>query len=245
RAERAGERVRGAGASGVRARAVRARVLRACVCALALFVAGAFGAALPAGAAQPVPSGVEPGSELTVYLVTMGPGDAVWERFGHNALWVRDAATGLDAAYNYGMFDFQEPGYLRNFIRGRLNYWVDVEDAEAMVRAYAAANRSVWVQELNLTPAQRLELKRFLEWNVLPENRTCRYDSSRDNCSTGVRDAIDRVLGGRLRQVLDAEPSGMTYRSHTRRLVVDDVPVFYGLEAAMTESIDAPLSLWE
>ena len=196
-------------------------------------------------AVEQSPAAAEPGSELTIYLVTIGPGDAVWERFGHNALWVRDAATGQDLAYNYGMFDFDEPGYLRNFIRGRLNYWVQPVDAGAMVRAYAAANRSVWVQELNLTPAQRLELKRFLEWNSLPENRTYRYDYYRDNCSTRVRDAIDMVLGGRLRQVLDAEPSGMTYRAHTRRLVADDLPVFYGLEVAMTRVIDEPLSLWD
>src|SRR5690606_33911044 len=164
--------------------------------------------------------------------------------FGHNALWVHDAATGQDLAYNYGMFDFDEPGYLRNFIRGRLNYWVQPMDAGAMVQAYAAANRSVWVQELNLTPAHRLELKRFLEWNSVPENRIYRYDYYRDNCSTRVRDVIDMALGRRLRQVLDAEPSGMTYRAHTRRLGADDRPVVYGLEVAMTGAIDAPLSLW-
>ena len=196
--------------------------------------------AQPASAAQPA----EPGSELTIYLVTMGPGDAVWERFGHNALWVRDAATGLNVAYNYGVFDFQAPGYLRNFIRGRLDYWVEAVDAEAMLRAYAAANRSIWVQELNLTPAERLELWRFLQWNARPENRTYRYDYYRDNCSTRVRDAIDRVLGGRLRQVLEAQASGMTYRAHTRRLVADDLPVYYGLDLAMSEVIDVPLSLW-
>lgn len=223
----------------------RVRGARARVRAIVLAAAVAFGIAVPAAAGAQAPATpAEPGSELTVYLVTMGPGDAVWERFGHNALWIRDAATGQDLAYNYGMFDFDEPGYLRNFIRGRLNYWVQPDDARAMVQAYAAANRSVWVQELNLTPAQRLELKRFLEWNVLPENRTYRYDYYRDNCSTRVRDAIDMVLGGRLRQVLDAEPSGMTYRAHTRRLVADDLPVFYGLEVAMTGAIDAPLSLW-
>jgi len=212
---------------------------------LAAVVVGVLTLGAPAAvAAQQPAAAAEPGSELTIYLVTMGPGDAVWERFGHNALWVCDAATGQDLAYNYGMFDFDEPGYLRNFIRGRLNYWVQPVDARAMVQAYAAANRSVWVQELNLTPAQRLEMKRFLEWNSLPENRTYRYDYYRDNCSTRVRDVIDMVLGGRLRQVLDAEASGMTYRAHTRRLVADDLPVFYGLEVAMTGAIDAPLSLW-
>ncbi|HEY8470115.1 MAG TPA: DUF4105 domain-containing protein, partial [Longimicrobiales bacterium] len=224
------------------ARARSGRAMLAAAFAAWLVVAGAQPAsgAQRASGAQPA----EPGSELTIYLVTMGPGDAVWERFGHNALWVRDAATGLNVAYNYGVFDFAAPGYLRNFIRGRLDYWVEAVDAEAMLRAYAVANRSIWVQELNLAPAERLELWRFLQWNARPENRIYRYDYYRDNCSTRVRDAIDRVLGGRLRQVLDAEASGMTYRAHTRRLVADDLPVYYGLDLAMSEVIDVPLSLW-
>jgi hypothetical protein len=37
-----------------------------------------------------------PASQLTVYLMTMGPGKAVWERFGHNAIWIHDPARGTD-----------------------------------------------------------------------------------------------------------------------------------------------------
>ena len=39
----------------------------------------------------------------------MGPGDQVWEKFGHNAIWIHDEKTGTDLAYNYGMFDFAQP----------------------------------------------------------------------------------------------------------------------------------------
>ena len=45
-------------------------------------------------AAAQTPS--EPGSELTVSLITMGQGDEVWELFGHNAIWIRDAKRGTD-----------------------------------------------------------------------------------------------------------------------------------------------------
>ncbi|MEP7347776.1 MAG: hypothetical protein ABI877_21075, partial [Gemmatimonadaceae bacterium] len=36
-----------------------------------------------AGRSQKASSG--PGSELSIYLMTMGQGDLVWEKFGHNA----------------------------------------------------------------------------------------------------------------------------------------------------------------
>src|SRR5438045_8338336 len=44
----------------------------------------------------------EAGSNLTVYLLTFGWGDVVWERFGHNAIWIRDRANGTDLTYNWG-----------------------------------------------------------------------------------------------------------------------------------------------
>ncbi len=43
----------------------------------------------------------EPGSNLTVYLLTIGWGDVVWERFGHNAIWIRDRTSGTDITYNW------------------------------------------------------------------------------------------------------------------------------------------------
>ena len=33
------------------------------------------------------PTPPPPGSSLSVYLLTVEPGDAIWELFGHNALW--------------------------------------------------------------------------------------------------------------------------------------------------------------
>ena len=40
--------------------------------------------------------------------MTFGPGRQVWERFGHNAIWIHDPVHGTDEAYNYGLFDFAQ-----------------------------------------------------------------------------------------------------------------------------------------
>ena len=42
------------------------------------------------------------GRRLATYLVTFGPGPAVWERFGHNALWIRDTVSGENFAQSSG-----------------------------------------------------------------------------------------------------------------------------------------------
>ena len=196
------------------------------------------------GALAQTPEG-EPGSEYTISLVTMGPGKYVWERFGHNAIRVTDSRTGADTAYNYGMFDFGHENFFTNFARGEMDYWMEGADANRMFRAYMRDDRSVWVQVLDLTPKQRLELVEFLRWNEQPENRFYRYHYYYDNCSTRVRDALDRVLGGSIRSATDTVASGATYRSHTRRLTENDVFVYTGINIGLSRPTDRPISEWE
>jgi hypothetical protein len=195
----------------------------------------------PAGQAAPVD-----GSELRVHLVTMGPGDAIWEKFGHNAIWIHDPAAGRDPAYNWGVFDFDQPRFVARFLRGHMLYAVAAHDVRDMIAHYVNdLNRSITIQELALSPAQKVELKSFLEWNALPENAEYRYDYFRDNCSTRARDAIDRVMGGALRAQLEPASSGTTYRFHTRRLTAPDLQWYALLQIGLGRLGDDPLSRWE
>lgn len=196
-------------------------------------------------ATAPAARAQEPGAELRVYLMTMGPGDAVWERFGHNAIVVEDANRGTSIAYNWGMFDFDKPGYVRELMKGRMIYWMAGYDTQLFANAYVQQNRSIWLQELNLTPAQKVALRDFVEWNSLEANKFYRYDYYRDNCSTRVRDAIDRAVGGQLRPALRSHPTDETYRSQTERLTYTDPLVYTGLQLAMGHPIDEPLTAWE
>ncbi len=187
----------------------------------------------------------ERGSELTISLVTMGPGREVWERFGHNAIWVHDTLRHEDIQYNYGLFDFRQEKFYLRFAQGRMLYSMGGFDAATDIARYVAENRSVWVQELNLTPAQRADLRDFLVWNALPENRNYHYDYYRDNCSTRVRDALDRVIGGRIRAATRTIPTGTTFRSHTARLTSSEPLVYTGLMTGLGTPVDRPITAYE
>jgi len=185
------------------------------------------------------------GSNLTVYLVTFGAGDLVWEKFGHNAIWIHDARTNENMTYNWGMFSFDQPHFIRRFLSGNTRYWMQGFDLAAMMPEYRAANRSVLAQELNLTPQQRLALNDYLTWDSLPQNKYYRYDYFRDNCSTRVRDALDRAVGSQIRAATDTVMTRVTYRSETARLTADDLPLYTGIMLALGHRADRPLSLWE
>ena len=187
----------------------------------------------------------EPGSNLTVYLLTFGWGNEVWERFGHNAIWIKDRAHGTDTTYNWGMFDFNQPHFLRRFLTGDTRYWMEGIDLDAMLKYYKARNRSILSQELNLTPAQRLKLQQFVQWNALPQNKFYRYDYYRDNCSTRLRDALDHALGGQLQTGTVTRLTAGTYRTHTQRLLGDNVPLYTGATFALGHPADKPISMWQ
>ena len=204
-------------------------------------------AAVPARA-QPLAAPSRGDTTVRIYLLTMGPGDEVWEKFGHNAIWVHDPERGADPAYNYGMFDFRQKNFILNFARGRMLYWMEGFDAFVTLDHYRMLNRSVWAQELNLTPAQARAVADYLDWNERPDNRFYRYDYFRDNCSTRVRDVLDRVLGGQLKAATASAPSGVTYRWHSRRLVADgaaSIPIYTAINAGLGPAADRPISKWD
>jgi len=196
--------------------------------------------------AQELPTAAaKPGSELTVYLLTMGSGDQVWEKFGHNAIWIHDAVSKTDIAYHWGLFDFADKDFMPNFLRGNMRYSMGAFDVNETIEAYRQANRTVWVQELNLTPVQRRRLSDFVAWNILPENRYYSYDYFRDNCSTRIRDALNSAVGGAIRSASEKSPSGTSYRFHTERLTQDDPFVYTGTLVGLGQPVDRLVSRWE
>lgn len=179
-----------------------------------------------------------------VAVLTMGPGDHPFARFGHNAILLEWRRERHQLVYNFGTFSFDGLQGIRDFMAGRFRYWLSVSTLPRTLRAYAAQNRSVVAQDLDLTEAERLALARALETNALPENAAYDYDYYYDNCSTRVRDAVDRLLGGALkRQIRD--PGRLTFREHTLRLTADGFWVYLGLDIALGPATDRPTTRWE
>jgi hypothetical protein len=184
-------------------------------------------------------------STLTVALVTFGPGPLYWERFGHNAIIIDDPAAGTRMAYNYGVFDFQEERFLLNFALGHMHYSLGSEPLDVDLATYVTEGRSVIVQMLNLTPAQARQLAAFLAWNAQPQNAVYRYDYLVNNCSTKVRDALNRALGGALERQLAHRSAPHTYRFDAVRLISPDFWFALGMDMGFGPKGDTHLSLWQ
>lgn len=224
------------------------RLARRLVCAtLALCAASApVVAQMPAAATPPrVENGPVGAEGLDVFLVTFGQGELVFERFGHNAIWLHDPVAGTDITYDWGNFSFRQPGFLRRFLTGETSYWMEAKDANAMVEFYRRLGRTITLQRLNLTGEQKARLRDDLRRNALEENKFYRYDYFVDNCSTRLRDALDRVIGGALRVATDSIRTPLSYRRESVRLTDGDRPIQTGIDIALGRPADVPLTVWE
>ncbi len=191
------------------------------------------------------PALAEDGDALEIDLLTFAPGQVYWERFGHNALLVHDRRDDTSTIYNYGMFDFEEANFFLNFARGRMHYHLAALGLSETLWFYDTEGRGIIAQRLNLTAGQRAALDKFLQWNVLPENATYDYDYFLANCSTKLRDALDRVLGGELERQLKAVPTDATFRSEAVRLIWPDHALALGMDLGLGPLADRPINLWE
>lgn len=181
--------------------------------------------------------------DIQIKVVIFSPGDDVPSWFGHIALVVEDVRFDHRRLYNYGMFSFDR-AMLAKFAMGRLWFWVGEGLVYRTFETYKAEGRDVRLLTLNLPDEQRMDLARHLAWNVRPENRDYLYHHYQDNCSTRIRDLLDKAVGGQLHAATD-KVSDQTLRDHTRRHAAHNPPMEMLLMFLMNDSIDQPITRWD
>ncbi|HSE27792.1 MAG TPA: DUF4105 domain-containing protein [Gemmatimonadales bacterium] len=196
------------------------------------------------GTAAARAQGPADGSNLRVHLITIGQGPAIWERFGHNAIVIEDTVTRQATSYDYGRFDFGDPAFVPRFVMGRMHYWMASADANRLLAYYRGTGRQIVAQRLDLDPAERAALRDALVANDTDSTRYYAYDYYLDNCSTRVRDALDRALGGVVKDSLEGRWTGTTFRWHTLRVTANNPATWAGLDLVLGPGTDHEIDAW-
>lgn len=126
----------------------------------------------------------------TISILTVRQGDRIDNTFGHTAIWVVDPITKRSEIYNYGGFNFNEPGFTMKFLRGKLLYTLFIERKKDFFDNYYRQKRTILEQKLNLNKDERNSIYLALRENYKRENRKYLYDFFFDNCSTRPRDLL-------------------------------------------------------
>ena len=130
------------------------------------------------------------GCTLRLSLLTCTPGTELYSTFGHSAIRVSDFSAGTDIIFNYGTFDFDDPAFLPKFVRGKLLYFVSIDEYKNFLDQYKYEKRGIAEQVLDLSCAVKKKLLIALHNNAEEENRYYKYDFVYDNCTTRLRDIV-------------------------------------------------------
>lgn len=135
-------------------------------------------------------------SRLRISLLTCTPGDELYSIFGHSAIRIVDSSQVgndfYDLVYNYGTFNFDDEGFYLKFMRGKLLYFISIEKFEDFKFLYQSTNRGITEQLLNLSGKEKEDIRFALNENLKEENKYYKYDFFLDNCTTRLRDLIEK-----------------------------------------------------
>ena len=132
---------------------------------------------------------------IRISLLTCTPGLQLYSTFGHSAIRVVDNASGTDLVFNYGTFDFYDPDFYEKFIKGKLLYFVSIDSLSEFLWEYQYFKRGVTEQVINLTCNEKQKMLAALHENSKEENKYYRYDFNYDNCTTRLRDMLEKTTG--------------------------------------------------
>ena len=131
-------------------------------------------------------------SLATVSLITTGSSsEKIYAAFGHSGIRIRDPAQGLDILFDYGIFDFSQPNFYLNYMKGHLIYSLGVFSMHSHTARTKRKGRSLLSQRLSLDSSTRQSLYDRLVANYAADQRHFRYDYIYQNCATKIRDLLE------------------------------------------------------
>lgn len=137
-----------------------------------------------------------PSKNAEFSIITASSGKEIYKIYGHTAIRFQDKAKKKDNVYNYGLFSFEAPHFILNYLRGYNYYLLGEENYKHFISRYNAGGERVYQQTLNLTNEEVKILYKALKENTKPENREYLYNVFYDNCATRVYKIIDSELEG-------------------------------------------------
>jgi hypothetical protein len=180
-------------------------------------------------------------SDTSFFLITCGPGIETYSHYGHSALRVTIPSQNIDLVYN-GVFDFSTPNFAYKFAKGRLEYMLDTEALNQFLRAYLFEQRWVEIQKINLSPSETKILMQLIAENLKPENVNYRYDFFYDDCSTRIRDLLEKATDNKLLYSPSAEKYKPTFRFLTGTYQLQYPWLDFGIDLLMGTPSDKKAS---
>lgn len=129
-----------------------------------------------------------------VSVVTCSPTAAYEGAFGHSAIRLQDDSLKIDVIFNFGMYDPDQSHFFYKVLLGKLESSLEGEAFYQFAERYRNEGRGVREYYLDLTLPERQRLWEGLNNILMSDRRTYKFNVTRNNCSTHVRDVLFEQL---------------------------------------------------
>lgn len=146
-----------------------------------------------------------------ISVFTCGKGEELYSTFGHTALRIKDTINKLDVVYNYGYFDFRVENFYFKFVKGDLQYYMNVTSFEDFILEYQSDKRKVVEQTLNLPLIKKQQLFDALNSSLLSNEKFYTYKFIDRNCTSMIADKINGLLA--THKIEKTDDKSISYRT--------------------------------
>jgi hypothetical protein len=181
-------------------------------------------------------------------LYTIGYAPNFYSRFGHSIFCVRDAGTDValekGICYDYGVADRED--FVHVFwtsVRGESTFVAIAVEEKVALDFFKAQGRRIERQRLPLEPDDAERLATRLDEDAR-QKRSYAYHPYWANCSTQLRDRLDRVTGGKLRAG-PSSPPRLSFRELMEDGHAGHAAELFGMTLFLGGANDRIPSAWE
>ncbi len=176
-------------------------------------------------------------------ILSIGEGLSLVDAFGHTAIRVKDTELKNDVVFNFGVYDFNSPNFYSNFVKGRPEYKLAIQNYNNLIQNYITQKRYIVEHQLNLDQNSTKIIIDLLVEKLNDPYYT--YDYFRDNCTTRAADIVIDKTNNKFKDDKLESEAVLTYRDLIHRKINENSWAALGIDLCLGAIIDKKINTRE
>ena len=178
-----------------------------------------------------------------ISILSIGEGPSLVDAFGHTAIRVKDAELKNDVVFNFGVYDFNSPNFYSNFVKGRPEYKLGIQNYNNLAQNYIRQKRYIVEHQLNL---DQNSIKIIIDLLVEKLNDPYYiYDYFRDNCTTRAADIVIDKTNNKFKDNKLESEAILSYRDLIHGKINENSWAALGIDLCLGAIIDKEINTRE
>ena len=178
-----------------------------------------------------------------ISILSIGEGPSLVDAFGHTAIRVKDSELKNDVVFNFGVYDFNSPNFYSNFVKGRPEYKLGIQNYNNLTQNYIRQKRYIVEHQLNL---DQNSIKIIIDLLVEKLNDPYYiYDYFRDNCTTRAADIVIDKTNNKFKDDKLESEAILSYRDLIHGKINENSWAALGIDLCLGSIIDKKINTRE